>query len=56
MGDFAGRVQAREHATPSAAQLSQGLLTSATAQWRNYESQLAPAMPLLKPWIEQFGG
>jgi hypothetical protein len=56
MGEFAHRVQAREHATPSTAQLSRGLVTSATAQWRNYESQLAPAMPLLKPWIEQFGG
>jgi len=55
MGEFAHRVQAREHATPSTAQLSRGLVTSATAQWRNYESQLAPAMPLLKPWIEQFG-
>ena len=56
MGEFAHRVQAREHATPSTAQLSRGLVTSATAQWRNYESQLAPAMPLLKPWIERFGG
>ncbi|HEY0800612.1 MAG TPA: sulfotransferase, partial [Steroidobacteraceae bacterium] len=52
MGDFAHRVQAREHATPSTAQLSRGLLTSATAQWRHYESQLAAALPALKPWIE----
>jgi hypothetical protein len=56
MGEGAHRVQAREHATPSTAQLSRGLVTSATAQWRSYESQLAPAMPLLKPWIERFGG
>jgi tetratricopeptide (TPR) repeat protein len=55
MGDFAGRVQAREHATPSAAQLSQGLVTSATAQWRHYESHLAPVFPVLQPWIERFG-
>ena len=38
MSDFGDRVQAREHATPSTAQLSQGLVTSATAQWRNYEA------------------
>jgi tetratricopeptide (TPR) repeat protein len=53
MGEFAGRVQNREHATPSTAQLSQGLVTSATAQWRHYESQLAPAFPALAPWIER---
>jgi tetratricopeptide (TPR) repeat protein len=55
MRQFAQRVQDRDHATPSTAQLSQGLLTSATAQWRHYESQLAPAMPMLKPWIERLG-
>jgi tetratricopeptide (TPR) repeat protein len=55
MGEFAHRVQAREHATPSTAQLSQGLVTSATAQWRNYEPHLRPVLPVLKPWIERFG-
>jgi tetratricopeptide (TPR) repeat protein len=55
MGEFAQRVQEREHATPSTAQLSQGLVTSATAQWRRYESQLAPALPALTPWIERLG-
>ena len=55
MGEFAQRVQAREHATPSTAQLSQGLITSATAQWRNYQPQLKPVLPALKPWIECLG-
>jgi hypothetical protein len=55
MGEFAQRVQSREHATPSTAQLSQGLLTSATAQWRHYESQLATVQPTLGPWIERLG-
>jgi len=55
MGDFAHRVQSREHATPSTAQLSRGLVSSGTAQWRNYESHLSPAMPMLQPWIQQFG-
>lgn len=55
MGEFAQRVQTREHATPSTAQLSQGLVTSATAQWRHYESQLAPALPALAPWVERLG-
>ena len=55
MGQFAQRVQTREHATPSTAQLSRGLVTTATAQWRHYESQLAPALPALRPWIERLG-
>jgi len=55
MGEFAQRVQSREHATPSTAQLSQGLVTSATAQWRHYERQLAPVLPALRPWMEFFG-
>ncbi len=55
MGEFAQRVQAREHATPSTAQLSQGLITSATAQWRHYEPQLKPALSTLEPWIERLG-
>jgi hypothetical protein len=55
MGEFAQRVQAREHATPSTAQLSQGLVTSATAQWRHYASHLTPALAALNPWIERLG-
>jgi hypothetical protein len=55
MGDFAQRVQAREHATPSTAQLSQGLVTSATTQWRRYERHLQPALPALEPWIKRLG-
>jgi tetratricopeptide (TPR) repeat protein len=54
MGEFADRAQAREHATPSTAQLSQGLVTSATAQWRNYERQILPALPVLEPWMNRF--
>jgi len=53
MGEFAQRVQDREHATPSTAQLSQGLVTSATAQWRHYEAHLSSVLPVLKPWIER---
>jgi tetratricopeptide (TPR) repeat protein len=55
MGDFAHRVQAREHATPSTAQLAQGLVTSATAQWRHYEAHLKPAQAVLKTWIDRLG-
>jgi hypothetical protein len=55
MGEFGDRAQAREHATPSTAQLSQGLVTSATAQWRNYEPQIRAALSPLEPWMRRFG-
>ena len=55
MGEFGGRAQSREHATPSTAQLSQGLVTSATGQWRRYELQLRTVLPLLEPWMNRFG-
>lgn len=55
MGEFAQRVQSREHATPSTAQLSQGLVTSATAQWRHYEKQMAAVLPILQPWMDRLG-
>jgi Flp pilus assembly protein TadD len=54
MGEFGDRAQSREHATPSTAQLSRGLVTSATAQWRNYEPQIRTVLPLLEPWMIRF--
>jgi hypothetical protein len=55
MGDFAPRLSARERATPSTAQLAQGLITSAKGQWRQYEAQLLPVLPTLAPWLDLFG-
>ncbi len=55
MGEFAQRVQSREHATPSTAQLSQGLVTSASAPWRHNEAHLPPALPTHKPWMQRLG-
>jgi hypothetical protein len=55
MSDFAARVQAREHATPSTAQLSRGLVTSGLEHWRHYELALQPLMPILEPWLRRFG-
>jgi tetratricopeptide (TPR) repeat protein len=55
MGDFAARVQAREHATPSTAQLARGLDRSGIEQWRNYGAQLAPILPTLNGWVERLG-
>jgi tetratricopeptide (TPR) repeat protein len=54
MDDFGGRVQAREHATPSTAQLARGLDRSAIETWKHYSASLQPILPVLKPWVERF--
>jgi hypothetical protein len=55
MGDFGARVQARERATPSTAQLARGLERSSLEQWRHYQTPLQPILPTLQRWVEQFG-
>jgi tetratricopeptide (TPR) repeat protein len=41
--------------SPSATQVRRPLYGQAVAQWRNYEEQLAPMLPILQPWVEKFG-
>ena len=53
--DFAARIQARERATPSTAQLAQGLNRSGVGHWRHYRAELAPILPQLAPWVERLG-
>jgi Flp pilus assembly protein TadD len=55
MEDFAVRVQRRERATPSTAQLAGGLVRPAADHWRHYEAPLQPTLPVLRPWIERLG-
>ena len=54
MGDFAARAQAREHATPSTAQLARGLDGAGVGHWRHYAGPLAPVLPTLDRWVRQF--
>lgn len=53
--DVAARARQGEAATPSGAQLARGLSAEGVGGWRRYRDQLAPAMPLLKVWVERFG-
>jgi hypothetical protein len=53
--DFAATAAARRIATPSSAQVVRGLYGEGVDQWRNYAFSLAPALPILQPWIEKFG-
>jgi Tfp pilus assembly protein PilF len=40
--------------TASAAQVRRGLYDGG-GRWRRYEDRLAPALPILAPWVERFG-
>ncbi len=40
--------------TASATQVRRGLYDG-RGQWRRYADQLAPALPILQPWVERFG-
>ena len=53
--DFAQTAQTRAIRTPSASQVRRGLYSDALQQWRKYQDQLAPALPILRPWVEKFG-
>jgi hypothetical protein len=41
--------------TPSAPQVRAGLNRQGLGRWRAYEADLAPAIPLLAPWLERLG-
>ena len=45
----------REIYTPSAKQVIQPIYKTSMGQWRRYEAQLAPALPVLEPWVRKFG-
>lgn len=48
--------QSRRRATsPSAAQVARGLNAEGIGQWRRYKEQMAPALPTLQPWVDEFG-
>lgn len=41
--------------TPSYRQVTEPLHGRAKGRWRRYERQMAPVLPVLRPWIETFG-
>jgi Tfp pilus assembly protein PilF len=55
MRDFNKHAPAVDLRSPSAPQVLKPLYREATAQWRRYADQLAPVLPVLKPWAEKFG-
>jgi Tfp pilus assembly protein PilF len=55
MRNFVETAMVRDIRTPSAKQVRRGLNASGVSYWRNYERHLAPALPILQPWVEAFG-
>ncbi|MGA7713188.1 MAG: sulfotransferase [Rhizomicrobium sp.] len=55
MRDFAEQSKGRGITTPSAIQVIQGLNSKGVGQWRRYSDQMAPVLPILKPWVERYG-
>ena len=54
MRDFARTARRRGVSTMSATQVSKPLYDG-SKQWRRYEDQLRPILPILAPWVERFG-
>lgn len=55
MKDFASTAQGLDIRSPSAQQIKRGLYKEGVSQWRRYANELAPALPVLRPWIARFG-
>ena len=54
MRDFARTARRRGVSTMSATQVSKPLYDG-SKQWRRYEDQLRPILPILEPWAKRFG-
>lgn len=54
MRDFARTARRRGVSTLSATQVSKKLYDG-SRQWRRYEEQLQPILPILAPWVKRFG-
>jgi tetratricopeptide (TPR) repeat protein len=55
MANFAERARTQNIDTPSSAQVARGLSEAGVAQWRRYARELEPVLPVLAPFVAQFG-
>ncbi|SMF09001.1 Tfp pilus assembly protein PilF [Tistlia consotensis] len=53
--DHVKTARGRRIDTPSYRQVTEPLHGRAKGRWRRYETQMAPVLPVLQPWIEAFG-
>jgi Flp pilus assembly protein TadD len=54
MMNFAERAKLGTIATASAPQIGRGLNREGFGRWRTYAQELAPILPILQPWVEEF--
>jgi hypothetical protein len=52
---FSSRAKGGGVASASSAQIARGLYSDGIGHWRRYREQMAPAIEILRPWIERFG-
>jgi len=55
MQGFAETARSRAIRTPSAPQVARGLYRGGMGQWRAYEKEMAPVLPLLAPYVTRYG-
>ena len=55
MTAFARRAKEQNIDTPSGAQVAAGLSETGLAQWRRYARELQPVLPVLAPFVAQYG-
>ena len=53
--NFGQTARAGRISTPSATQVGRGLYAEGVDQWRRYDFALEPVLPILQPWIDEFG-
>lgn len=52
---YAQKASGRDISTPSYREVLRPVDRRAVARWRNYQTQIAPVMPLLAPYLRSFG-
>lgn len=55
MLEFSAIAKRRDITTPSARQVVQPLYGRSVGRWRAYAQKLGPVLPILAPWVAQFG-
>jgi hypothetical protein len=55
MAAFSNRAKTLPLRSLSAAQIRRGLNADGVGQWRRYEKNLVPVLPVLEPWVRRFG-
>jgi Tfp pilus assembly protein PilF len=55
INDFAEHAKSRTIRTPSSTQVVRGINREGVGVWRHYRDEMAPALPILAPWVEAFG-